>query len=226
MDYSDVMKELEAGGTAESLDVMRAQGAQGTAWGVPPAEIRRLAETIAHDAGLARRLWESGVVDARILATRVVDPEDLGADELDGWARDVSYYGLVDHLTDLAVRSSHALDLIDRWIHADEDFVQRCGFVAMAKLAKGDRPVDQGDLESKLETIESQVQSSTHRAKKELGAALLTIGQRNERLNELVLEVARKIGRIEIEHPELGRVESDAVELLRNPALAEKLIEE
>lgn len=226
MDYSDVMKELEAAGKAESLDVMRAQGAQGTAWGVPPAEIRRLADAIGRDDELARRLWDSEVVDARILATRVVGPQDLAVDELDGWARDVSYYGLVDHLTDLALRSPHALELIDRWIHADEEFVQRCGFVAMAKLAKSDRPVDESELQSRLEAIESQVQSSTHRAKKELGAALLTIGQRNDRLNALVLEVARKIGRIEIEHPELGRVESDAVELLRNPELAEKLVEE
>lgn len=225
MDYAQVMADLESHGSEPVLAVLRDQGATGAAFGVPPVRLRELAERCGTDQELARQLWDSGNVDARLLAVRVADPDAMSADDLDRWARDVSYYPLIDHLIHLVVRTPHALELTDRWIGSGHDFVERCGFLTMAQLAKDGREVGDRELEGKLETIEDHIRTSTVRAKEELGAALVTIGQRNDRLNRLVMEVAQKLGRIEIEHPELGKIESDAVELLRNPELAEKLIE-
>lgn len=225
MDLSQVMAELESQGTEPVLAVLREQGARGEAFGVPGPRLRELAQRCGKDHELARELWDTGNVDARLLAVRVADPAALSADDLDAWAHDVSYYPLIDHLIHLVVQTPHASELVDRWIGSGREFVERCGFLTMAQLAKNDREVEDRELETKLETIEDHIRTSTTRAKEELGAALLTIGQRNDRLQKLALEVAQKIGRIEIEHPELGKIESDAVELLQNPELAAKIME-
>lgn len=224
MDYAQVMADLESHGTEQVLAVLREQGAKGNAYGVPPHYLRDLASKCGTDQELAQQLWTSGNIDARILAMQIADPESLSADDLDAWAHDVSYYPLIDHLIRVVVRTPHALELIDRWIGSGHEFVERCGFLTMAELAKHDREVGDRELESKLETIEDHIRTSTTRAKEELGAALVTIGRRNDRLQQLVLEVAQKIGRIEIEHPELGKIESDAVELLKNPELVKKFL--
>lgn len=225
MDYAQVMAELESYGSEPVLAVLRDQGAMGDAFGVPVNRLRDLAGRCGTDQNLARQLWESGNVDARLLAVRVADPDSMSADDLNAWAHDVSYYPLIDHLIHLVAKTPHALALTDRWIGSDHDFVARCGFLTMAQLAKDGREVGDRELEGKLESIEDHIRTSTVRAKEELGAALVTIGQRNDRLNQLVMEVAKKLGRIEIEHPELGKIEGDAAELLRNPELAKKLIE-
>ncbi|MDA8018386.1 MAG: DNA alkylation repair protein [Thermoanaerobaculia bacterium] len=224
MDYASVMADLESHGTGEVLAVLRDQGAEGEAYGVPAQHLREIAAHCGIDQELAQSLWSSRNVDARLLAVQIADPGAMAADDLDAWAHDVTYYPLIDHLIHLVVQTPHAVELIERWIGSGHEFVERCGFLTMAQLAKDGREIEVRELESQLETIEGHIRSSTVRAKHELGAALVTIGRRNDRLQELTMEVARKIGRIRIEHPELGTIESDAVELLRNPTLAERLI--
>jgi 3-methyladenine DNA glycosylase AlkD len=225
VDVSQVLADLESRANQPTLTVLRAQGAAGKAYGVPMRELRRLAERYGRNDALARRLWDSSVVDARLLAVLIADPAAMSADDLDAWAHDLSFYPLIDHLTHLVVATPHAKQLIDRWIGSGQEFVERCGFLTMAELAKHDRELGDRELESKLETIEDHIRTSTTRAKEQLGAALLTIGRRNDRLQQLALEVAQKLGRIEIDHPELGRIEGDAVELLKDPELAKRLLE-
>lgn len=225
MNYSQVMADLESRGNEKTLALLRSQGAEGAVHGVPMKQLLLLAADIGTDDALARDLWSSGVLDARLLAVLVADEEAMSADDLDAWARDATFYPLIDQLTHLVVRTPHAAQLVRRWVGSGKEFVERCGFLTMAELAKHDREVDVQALASQLETIEDHIRNSTLRAKEELGAALVTIGRRNDQLHQLALDVARRIGKIEIEHPELGRIESDAVELLRNPELAKKLIE-
>ena len=84
--------------------------------------------------------------------------------------------------------------------------------------------LDEATLANKLFEIEEHIQTSKVEAKQALSKALVIIGQRNDRLNALALEVARRVGPIEIEGEDGDTVRAQAAELLRDPELAKRLL--
>ncbi len=70
---------------------MRAQntrhGAGGNQFGVRLGDIRKVAKKIKTDHALAMKLWETGNIDARLLAILVMEPGKLTAAELDAMVK-------------------------------------------------------------------------------------------------------------------------------------------
>ena len=86
-----VMKVLEKAGTEQNRKVYARHGGVGAMFGVSYAELGKLKKKIKQDHALALGLWESGVHDARILATKIADAEAMKASEIDAWARTILY---------------------------------------------------------------------------------------------------------------------------------------
>ena len=86
MTLKETLKELKALGNAK----VRAQNAKNSAFGkgagdnqfgVSLGDIRVLAKKIRTDHELALSLWETGNVDAQLLATLLIQPKKLSAKE-------------------------------------------------------------------------------------------------------------------------------------------------
>ena len=66
------------------------------AFGVSMPNIRAVAKTCGVDHALALELWETGIHEARILATLVADPETLNEAERERWVLDITSWDLCD----------------------------------------------------------------------------------------------------------------------------------
>lgn len=66
------------------------------ALGVSVTALRRLARELPRDHGLAAGLWETGIHEARILASMVDEPERVTSRQMDRWARDFDSWDLCD----------------------------------------------------------------------------------------------------------------------------------
>ena len=75
--FSAVMAQLAAAGTAQNRKVYARHGAAEPMFGVSYAELGRIAKPIKTNHALAVELWDSGNHDARVLALRVADPAAL-----------------------------------------------------------------------------------------------------------------------------------------------------
>jgi hypothetical protein len=64
--------------------------------GVPLPVLRRMAKEAGRDHALAVSLWNSGIHEARIMATLVDDPALVTARQMDGWARDLDSWDVCD----------------------------------------------------------------------------------------------------------------------------------
>lgn len=224
MDYLQVIDALRATTATENPE--SDSPGESTVDATTADRLDRLALRIRRQATheLALRLWSENEPAGRLLAVRLADPEALGTDGLDRWASEAGDGELAEALVEhLAIHHRQAGELMLRWATDEEQCVQRCGFLLVAKLAEDDPDLDDRLLEQKLQAIEQHLVVSTHEAKEAMSNALSTIGQRNERLSALALEVARRLGPIEIE-VESGRLRADPVRLLQNPELAKKLL--
>jgi 3-methyladenine DNA glycosylase AlkD len=92
-----------------------------------------LAKKTGTDHELAQKLWNTGIHEARILASMIDDPSKVSENQMEEWASDFDSWDLVDgccgnlfHKTEFAIRKAH------EWSKREEEYVKRAGFVMMA----------------------------------------------------------------------------------------------
>ena len=75
MNLTETMRALEAAGTAQNRKIYARHGVGGEMFGVSYADLGKLERKIRVDQELAEELWATGNHDARVLATKIADPE-------------------------------------------------------------------------------------------------------------------------------------------------------
>ena len=97
MTAPEILAALRAQANPENVAGMARYGisTDGTL-GVPVVVIRRLARKAGRDHELAAELWDSGIHEARILATIVDEPERVTRRQMDQWARDFDSWDVCD----------------------------------------------------------------------------------------------------------------------------------
>jgi 3-methyladenine DNA glycosylase AlkD/peptidoglycan/xylan/chitin deacetylase (PgdA/CDA1 family) len=104
--------------------------------GVPVKSLRKLAKSIGRDHRLALDLWDSGIHEARILATIIDDPALVTKRQMDRWARDFDSWDVCDQACQNLFRyTPHAWEMAAKWSAARPEFVRRAAFALMAGLA-------------------------------------------------------------------------------------------
>src|SRR5512134_1837434 len=129
MTLSETLKQLKALGTAK----MRAQNAKSGAgdnqFGVSLGDIRVLAKKIRTNHELALSLWETGNVDAQFLATLLIQPKKLSAEEMDRMVRSVTFVRVADWLNAYVVRQHPDKEALRRdWMAAADRWAARAGW--------------------------------------------------------------------------------------------------
>jgi len=121
------LAQLEALGSEK----MRAQnirhGAGDNQFGVRFGEIRKLAKKIKTNHALGLALWETGNIDARLLAILLIKPKDLTADEMDRMVRSLTYVRVADWLISYVVKIHVDKEpLRQGWMATEDPMAARC----------------------------------------------------------------------------------------------------
>ena len=104
MTLKETLKQLKALGTAKVRAQNAKSGAGGNQFGVSLGDIRGLAKKIRTAHPLALSLWEIGNVDAQFLATLLIQPKKLSADEMERMVRSIAFVRVADWLIAYVVR--------------------------------------------------------------------------------------------------------------------------
>lgn len=164
------------------------------ALGVTVTELRTIARRLRRDHELATALWDSGVHEARLLATMVDDPALASEAQAERWVRDVASWDLCDGLCgNLLDRTPYAFDKAIEWSGRDEEFVKRAGFVLMACAAVHRKDVDDAPFERFLPIVVAEASDDRNYVKKGVNWALRQIGKRNGALNRAAIAVAQEL---------------------------------
>lgn len=188
------------------------------ALGVTMTELRALARTIGRDHELALALWETGIHEARSLATLVDEPARTTEPQLEAWVVDLDSWDLCDGLCgNLVDRTPFAFDKAVEWSARDEEFVRRAGFALMAWTAVHRKDVEDERFERFLPIIRAGASDDRNHVKKAVSWALRQIGKRSPALHVAAIRTAEEIGGIDsraarwIARDALRELTSDAV---------------
>jgi 3-methyladenine DNA glycosylase AlkD len=168
------------------------------ALGISVTNLRRLGRELGKDHALAIELWDSGIHEARILASIVDDPVHVTRAQMDAWAADFDSWDLVDQCCgNLFDKTPWAWDTALEWTEREEEFVKRAGFALMAWLAVHDKSATNSSFAPFFPAIERAAGDDRNFVKKAVNWALRQIGKRNPTLRRKAIASGRRIAKQE-----------------------------
>lgn len=121
MTLKDALAQLKSLGDEKVRARNRKNGAGDNQFGVPLGGIRKVAAKLETDHALATALWDTGNIDARLLAVLVLKPEDISRADMDRMVRSADFPQLADWL-DSYVFKNHPdkEELRQAWMEDDD----------------------------------------------------------------------------------------------------------
>ena len=222
-EFDAVIARIRALANADNVAGMRRFGISGGEMlGISVTTLRGIGKEIGRDHALALQLWDTGIHEARMLATIIDDPAQVTRAQMERWVKQIDSWDICDGACyGLFDRTPHAYDKAIGWSTRKPEFQKRAGFVVMAGMAVHDKEAEDSRFLSLLPVIAREAYDERNFVKKAVNWALRQIGKRNLALNAAAIATAREI---QAEGTRVGRwIASDALRELTSDRQQQRL---
>jgi len=189
--------------------------------GISIYTLRDMAKTIPKNHNLALELWESGIHEARILASFIDEPAKVTNEQLERWVADFDSWDIGDQVSALIAQTPYVIQKIHRWSSRDEEFVKRAAFSLIAEISVYHKKMADAEFEQFFPLIVKASTDDRNFVKKAVNWALRNIGKRNQALNKRAIEVAKEIQKIDSKAAHW--IAADAIRELTSEAVQKRL---
>lgn len=199
MTLDQILALLKQHANAQAVQGMEKFGSRPAhALGITIPTLRKIARETGRSHLLAIELWDTGIHEARILASMIAEPQIVSPQQMEDWVNDFDTWDVCDQVCgNLFDKTPYAYQKSIEWCHREPEFVRRAGFVMMAELAVHDkRATDEAFLPFFL-LIQQYASDERNFVKKAVNWALRQIGKRNSNLRVLAVERAEAIAQID-----------------------------
>ena len=211
MNFAEVMQALEQAGTAQTAKTYRRHGVQGEIFGVLTSDLKVLQKKIKRDHTLAVQLWESGNYDARTLATMIIDPAQITEEQIDRWVQELTNYADTDYLAGVVAQTPFILPKMQAWTAADGEWIEYAGWGLLNHLALNDMTLPDSFFEPYLQRAENEIHTAKNRVRHGMNNLLICVGARSETLRPRAEAIARKVGKVKVDHGQTDCKTPDAI---------------
>lgn len=181
--------------------------------GVYQKDIKLLAKEIGIDSELGEACFNSGVYEAKILCSKIVDPQSLTKSKINQWVGTFDNWEICDSFCmGLFAKNKHALSLAYQWTKSRHEFTKRAGFVLMACYGFNDKKSGNKIFKEFFPVMIREAKDERLYVYKAINWALRQVGKRNPDLHKQALVVANKI--LKINHPSAQWIAKDAIRQL------------
>jgi 3-methyladenine DNA glycosylase AlkD len=189
----DVLAQLKSLGNEKVRAHNTKYGAGPNQFGVKSGDIRKVAAKIKTNEPLAMALWETGNVDAQMLAVLLMDPKKLSRDDMDRIVRSVQFVHVADWLSSYVVKNHPDKEsLRQAWMAEDDRWAARAGWSLTAeRVAKDPAGVDPPAL---LDRIESEMGDAPSEVQWTMNVCLAGIGIHVPKLRKRALAIGEELG--------------------------------
>ena len=224
MNVRSLLAELKRLGSTKRRDDLAPRYGIHTAkaFGTTMPDIQGLARRIGRDPVVAAALWETGWLEARMLAAFVDEPAHVTPAQMDRWCADFDNWAVCDtvcmHLFD---RTPHSFEKVEQWSRSSDEFVRRAAFALLASLSLHDKRAATELFARFLPLVEEAAHDERNFVKKGVSWALRAVGERNTALNAAALALAHRLA--DSDSPSARWVGKDALRQLCKPAVLRRL---
>lgn len=199
MTVKEILAQLESMGDEARRKHNAKSGAPDNQFGVKLGDIRTIAKKFKPSPtthALALRLWETGNVEAQLLATLLLTPKLLSSDELDGMTRSTTCAQVADWLNSYVVAQYPEKDALrEKWMKPGERdrWAARAGWhLTASRVNKG---LEEGiDPAALLDRIEKEMPKAKPEIQWTMNNTLGAIGIRHAEHRKRAVSIGEKIG--------------------------------
>ena len=209
MNAQAVLKELQRLGKPKTIKIYERHGVTGPCYGVNYADLKPLVKKIGRNHDVALGLWDSGVHDARVVATMIAEPEKMTRGDVERWLSDCTNYVITEAVAGVASKMPDGLEMARSWIEQGGEWTTSAGWSVVASNG-GKGTLTSHDVDGMLAKIQEGIHAQPNRTRHAMNNVLISIGGYEAPLRPRVLAVARAIGTVHVDHGETGCVTPDA----------------
>jgi 3-methyladenine DNA glycosylase AlkD len=192
--FSEMIARLNSLADADVKSSQEHFGIQGqNRLGISLYVLRDMAKGI-HDHTLALELWQTGIHEARMLASMVEEPANVTRDQMEKWVVQFNSWDICDIVTDeVFIHTPFILEVIPLWAARDEEFVKRVAFASMAALVVHRKDIPDKDILPFFDLITACSTDPRNFVKKAVNWALRNIGKFRPMLRTQAWELAKQL---------------------------------
>jgi 3-methyladenine DNA glycosylase AlkD len=222
-DVKEVLAWLKAHATKAARDAMARYAIPSDhALGVPIGVLKQYSLQLGRHHELALALWDTGVYEARMLASFVDEPARVTPAQMDRWCADFDNWAVCDHACfHLFDKTPHAWTKVAQWAGRRDEFGKRAAFALLWGLSAHDRTSGDAPFLRGLELIERAATDERHFVMKAVNMALRATGKRSPALHAEAVKVARRLA--DATAPAPRWIGKDALRELGSPGVARRL---
>lgn len=193
MTLDEVMAQLEALGDEKVRKRNAKRGAGENQFGANLGDIKKLAKKLKRDHELGQALWATGNIDAQFLATLLVKPDQLSADELDAMVREGTFDRVADWLNSYVVKLHPDKEALrERWMTDPDPMAARAGWnLTAGRVVKQPEGLD---LDALLDRLEAEMGDAPPAAQWTMNFALVEIGIHFPKHRKRALAIGEQLG--------------------------------
>lgn len=219
----EILKKLKSQANPQNVEGMARFGINPQkTYGIAIPVLRKMAKKIGQDHQLAQQLWDSGIHEARILASMIDEPDKVSEKQMEKWVRDFDSWDVCDQVCmNLFEKVPLASKKINDWSKRKEEFVKRTAYALVACLAWHNQEAPDSFFVKFFPLIKKGATDERNFVKKAVNWALRNIGKKNLALNKKAIAAAREIQKIESKSARW--IASDALRELTGAAVQKRL---
>ena len=219
MNFQEIIEALEGMANPEKIEIKKERFGitANESLGIYHKDLKVLTGKIGCNNELALKLFDSGVYEARILCSKIYNPDSLTEELMEKWVVTFENWEICDSFCmGFFAKSKFALTKAIEWSKDEHEFVKRAGFVIMASYGFANKNAENEIFEQFLPIIEREATDERLYVKKAVNWALRNIGKRNIDLNNSAISVANRIASIESKSAKW--IANNALRELKNPS--------
>ena len=195
--FDEVMRTLRSLGTESRWRLNVKNGAGSNQFGVGFGQLRTLAKDINTDHAMAMKLWETGNIDAMLLASMIMDATLLPQEQAEKMAAPLTYSPLIDELAFSALaKAPYQEQLILKWIYSPAATLGRICWNLLVDVISEKKPLPL-PIDEILSYIENKMKEAAKPKQEAMNHCLCEIGIRMPEYTERCIAIGMKLGRLD-----------------------------
>ncbi len=191
MNLQEILSRLEAIGDEKVYARNKKHGAGTNQFGVKLGDIRK-EKKIKVDHDLAMELWNTKIMEARLLAIRILEPKKLSSKDLDEMVKSLKVPQVADWFNAYVLKEHSEKDLLrEKLMDSENIWAARSGWSLTA--GKVSREAKDLDLSKLLSRIEQEMPTAPPEVQWTMNTTLAQIGIHCERHRKRAVEIGEKL---------------------------------
>ncbi len=203
MTLQESLQKLAALGNEKVRARNRKLGGGDNQFGVRLGDLRKVAARIKRDHALALTLWETGNIDARLLAILILEPKELSATEVDALVRSATFAQLADWLNAYVVKEHPEKEALrQKWMAAmpakgaKDSWAARAGWSLTSERINQnrERSPEGLDLPALLDRIEAEMPGAAPETQWTMNFCLAGLGIHFPEHRQRAIAIGERLG--------------------------------